>query len=117
MKWVVDAQLPRRLSRWVMQQGHDAVHTLDLPRGNHTTDEDIVELSLRQGRIVVTKDVDFVDSFLLKHRPEKLLVISTGNITNTALETLFHRHFQAIAEAFEKHEYLELTQTSWIVHE
>jgi len=117
MKWIVDAQLPRRLSRWIMQRGQDAVHTLDLPRGNRTTDDEIAELSLRQGRIVVTKDVDFVDSFLLKHRPEKLLVITTGNITNAALETLFHRNFQAIAQAFEEHDYLELTQTAWIIHE
>lgn len=117
MKWLVDAQLPRRLSWWIGQRGQDAVHTLDLPLGNRTPDEDIVELSLRQSRIVVTKDVDFVDSFLLKHRPEKLLVITTGNITNAALETLFHRNFQAIAEAFEGHDYLELTQSAWIIHE
>jgi hypothetical protein len=28
--------------------------------------------------VVVTKDTDFVDTFLLVHRPRKLLLISTG---------------------------------------
>ncbi len=34
MKFLVDAQLPRRLCIWLRQQGHDAVHTLDLDSGN-----------------------------------------------------------------------------------
>jgi predicted nuclease of predicted toxin-antitoxin system len=40
MKFVVDAQLPRRLARELAEFGHDAVHTLDLPAGNHTPDGD-----------------------------------------------------------------------------
>jgi predicted nuclease of predicted toxin-antitoxin system len=34
MKFLVDAQLPRRLARLLTATGHDAIHTLDLPRGN-----------------------------------------------------------------------------------
>jgi predicted nuclease of predicted toxin-antitoxin system len=29
--------------------------------------------------VVVTKDSDFVESFLLRHEPWKLLLLSTGN--------------------------------------
>jgi predicted nuclease of predicted toxin-antitoxin system len=36
MKFLADAQLPRRLARWLSAQGHDAVHTLELPAGNRT---------------------------------------------------------------------------------
>ena len=64
--------------------GHDTIHTLDLPDANRTTDAEINELSARDLRVVITKDTDFVDSFLLFHRPYKLLLISTGNITNTS---------------------------------
>lgn len=38
MKFLVDAQLPRHLSHWLKQRGHDSLHTLDLPDGNRTSD-------------------------------------------------------------------------------
>jgi predicted nuclease of predicted toxin-antitoxin system len=38
MKFLVDAQLPRRLAALLQQAGHDTIHTLDLPLGNRTTD-------------------------------------------------------------------------------
>jgi len=31
-------------------------------------------------RAVITKDEDFVDMFLLRHQPYKLLLVSTGNM-------------------------------------
>ena len=34
MEFLVDAQLPWRLARWLQSEGHDAVHTRDLPQGN-----------------------------------------------------------------------------------
>ncbi len=69
MKFVVDAQLPRRLARELAASGHDAVHTLDFPAANHTHDKEIVALAIRENRIVVTKDNDFVISFLLRGAP------------------------------------------------
>jgi len=83
MKLIVDAQLPRRLARELGASGRDARHTLDFPAGNRTPDEDIVAVSVREGRVVVSKDNDFVTSFLLKRLPPKLLLISTGNISTT----------------------------------
>jgi predicted nuclease of predicted toxin-antitoxin system len=89
MKFLVDAQLPRRLVSRLREAGHEAVHTLDLPLGNRTPDSVINELSFLEGYVVVTKDTDFVNSFLLQQRPSKLLLVSTGNIRNSELESLF----------------------------
>jgi predicted nuclease of predicted toxin-antitoxin system len=36
MKFLVDAQLPRRLIHRLREAGHDAIHTLDLPDGNRS---------------------------------------------------------------------------------
>ena len=80
MKILVDAQLPRRLVALLVRAGHDVIHTLDLPLGNRTIDTVINQLSLSEQRVVVTKDADFVDSFLLRQEPWKLLLVSTGNI-------------------------------------
>jgi predicted nuclease of predicted toxin-antitoxin system len=79
MNFLVDAHLPRRMTAWLSAAGCDAVHTLDLPDGNQSTDEQVNGLAEREGRVVVTKDADFVDSHLLRGRPPKLLMISTGN--------------------------------------
>jgi predicted nuclease of predicted toxin-antitoxin system len=116
MKFLVDAQLPRRLARRLGAAGHDAVHTLDLPDGNRTTDAEISRLADGEGRVVVTKDADFVTSFTLARRPAKLLVVSTGNITNAALEGLVVANLPAIVVAFDAHDYVELGRTALIIH-
>ncbi|NUQ06411.1 MAG: DUF5615 family PIN-like protein [Anaerolineae bacterium] len=89
MRFLVDAQLPRRLALATAAAGHDVIHTLDLPDGNTTSDSQINELSLRDQRVVVTKDSDFVSSLLVTQQPYKLLLVSTGNINRTAL--IVHR--------------------------
>ena len=88
MKFVVDAQLPRRVADEIRALGGDALHTLDMPAQNRTTDGEIVRFSRLETRVVVTKDSDFVDSFLLRGEPEKLLFITIGNIENNELVLL-----------------------------
>ena len=115
MKFLIDAQLPQRLARWLRSKGHDAVHTLDLPAGNRTTDAAINELSLSEQRIVVTKDGDFVDTFLLSQAPYRLLLISAGNISNPDLLTLIGENLEDIISAFETRKFVELGQGSLAV--
>lgn len=88
-RFLVDAHLPFRLVRLLRERGHDAVHTSELPRGNATPDREINALSLKEARVVVSKDADFVQSLILLGEPYKLLLVSTGNISNHALEALF----------------------------
>jgi predicted nuclease of predicted toxin-antitoxin system len=73
MKFLVDAQLPRRLARSLSAAEHDALHTLDLPLGNATSDRELCEVCLREQRVLVTKDADFTNSFFLKREPHRLL--------------------------------------------
>ncbi|OFZ68869.1 MAG: hypothetical protein A2V79_06355 [Betaproteobacteria bacterium RBG_16_56_24] len=65
MKFLVDAQLPRRFANWLNEAGHDALHTLDLPRKNFTPDYEVIARAKQDERIVVSKDADFVQSFLI----------------------------------------------------
>ena len=89
MKFIVDAQLPRKLAVFLQEKGFDALHTLDLPNKNATTDQEINELSLKQKRIVISKDIDFYDRYMQKLEPHKLLYVSTGNISTKKLLQLF----------------------------
>jgi predicted nuclease of predicted toxin-antitoxin system len=116
MKFLIDAQLPRRLARWLRARGHDAVHTLELTLQNRTPDSDLKEISLIEERIVITKDSEFVDSFVLKGMPYKLLLISTGNIKNADLELLFSQNLDWLVEAFEHHGFIEIDKTMVTIH-
>src|SRR5580692_4647073 len=108
MNFLVDAQLPRRMIAWLTAAGHNAIHTLDLPDGNRTTDEQVNDVADREQRVVVSKDADFVDSHLLRGRPSKLLLISTGNIGNRGLEALLVPLIPDVVREFQTHSFLEL---------
>lgn len=116
MKFIIDAQLPRRLVFVFRNAGHDAIHTLDLPQQNTTSDTEIINVAMQEDRVVVTKDADFVETFILSRRPPKLLVIATGNIRNAALDTLLLSALPAIVAALTTHDYLELTRQTLIIH-
>ena len=106
LRFLVDAQLPKRLANFLaFHTGCDCRHTLDLPAANQTQDGSITRLSMAEQRIVITKDADFVNSFLLHGQPYKLLLVSTGNISTNELLELF-RH----------HSYLELSRTLLVTH-
>ncbi|MDX6445936.1 MAG: hypothetical protein QOH71_3010 [Blastocatellia bacterium] len=116
MKFLVDAQLPRRLTAQFRQAGIEAIHTLDLPDANRTSDRIINELSTKEQYIVVTKDSDFVESFLLRREPWKLLLVSTGNISNSDLESLLQSGMVRIVEGFRTLDFIELSRDSIIFH-
>ena len=115
MNVLVDAQLPRRMATWLIAAGCDAVHTLDLPDGNRTTDEQVSEVADREQRVVISKDADFVDSHILRGRPARLLLVSTGNIANRDLEALMAPLIPDIVREFQSHSLLEFGRPGIIV--
>jgi len=117
VRFLIDAQLPRRLAASLNARGHDAIHTLDLPLGNRTPDREIIALADRQARVVVTKDDDFVQSFLVNDAPRRLLLLSTGNISNAHLERLFWTNLDTIVHGFDTCRFVELSQHALLIHE
>lgn len=95
--------------------GHNAVHTLDMPDANRTADDIVTKTADETGAVVVTKDADFVHSFLLKRQPAKLLLIATGNITNRDLDVLLSTHLDAIVAGLTTHDFVELTPNALIL--
>ena len=116
MNFLIDANLPRRLVRVFQGRGHDAVHTLDLPDGNATADSALLDYSEQNNCIITTKDSDFSTSFWLQGRPNKLLLISTGNIRNADLESLLVATFDQLIAELTENRFIELTREHIIVH-
>lgn len=116
MKFLIDAQLPRSLGGCFVAAGHEALHTLDLPDGNRTSDDDIIRHADRMDAVIVTKDQDFVDALILRGQPRRLLLISTGNIRNRERNDLLAPLISDPAGAFEHAAFVELTSDAWAVH-
>jgi len=67
------------------------------------------------GRVVFSKDADFILSHFLKESPLKLLVIATGNINNKELFSLFQRVLPELKVLFQTHRLIELSLTALII--
>ena len=116
MKFLVDAQLPARLSAMLDAAGHDAIHSSTLPNGNRSTDTEITTIADAEDRVVVTKDRDFRDPHLLRQKPRRLLLVMTGNISNADLLRIFRTNVTEIVATLEEVAFAELTSTRLIVH-
>jgi predicted nuclease of predicted toxin-antitoxin system len=68
VNFLVDAQLPPALARWIASQGHQASHVFDL--GFHTADDPVIwERARSESTVIISKDEDFVDHWLLSAEP------------------------------------------------
>lgn len=116
MKLLVDAQLPRRLARWLQQRGHDVIHTLDLAQRNRTPDASLLSLANGEQRVLLTKDADFQITHELGQGPPKLLLVSTGNIGNKELLGLFAKHEDTLFDLLDQYAFIELNRSQLIIH-
>ena len=108
MDFFVDAQLPTALKLWLIRQGHGCTHALDLPEKDRTPDSEIVRTVTAEDRILISKDSDFLKLKLLTGVPQRLLIITTGNITNRDLIISFEKNFESALRLFESFEIVEL---------
>jgi predicted nuclease of predicted toxin-antitoxin system len=116
VRFLIDAQLPRRLAVQLSALGHDAIHTLDLPEGNRTSDQLICARADATDAAVVTKDADFVINRTLHGSPQRLLVIATGNIANPDLIHLIETNLDLIESALKTPAHVELGRESLVIH-
>ncbi len=116
MKFLIDAQFPYRLKTWLVANNFDAIHTSDLPKQNLTEDNEIAHIADHTQRIVITKDSDFLKLKILRNIPQKLLLITTGNIGNNELLALFERNFAKAIQLFASYEVVEINNSFVIGH-
>ena len=117
MRFIVDAQLPKALSDFLNYKGCSSVHTSELPDQNRTKDIYISKLANEENRIVISKDVDFLESFLIKSEPQKLIIVKTGNISNKHLMKIFEDNFTLILAMISRSNLIEISSTEIAEHE
>lgn len=83
-RFIVDAQLPPALARWLVANGHDAEHVFDFG-GDGTTDAQIWMRARDTAAIILTKDEDFSVRALRDPDGPQIVWVRVGNTRRTAL--------------------------------
>jgi predicted nuclease of predicted toxin-antitoxin system len=108
VKFLIDAHLPPSLCRALAAEGHDAIQTSSLPDGNATTDQTIRSVAAAQGRVLVTKDLDFFDGLVLYGAPPHLVLVRCGDVRKRALVALVVSQLEAIASGLDSGDLVEV---------
>jgi predicted nuclease of predicted toxin-antitoxin system len=100
MKFLVDAQLPPALARWLSASGHDASHVADL--GMKTAKDHIIWNEVSEKSVVlITKDDDFIELARIKPGP-KIIWVRIGNSTRKHLLEKFEKALPALEAALQQ---------------
>ena len=97
---IIDTQLPPSLAEFFRRRGIDATHVVNYPLGALTQDDEIISIATNERRIIVTKDFDFFDYYMLKNFPPAILLLQFGNIKNSELFILVDNHLDTIRKVF-----------------
>jgi predicted nuclease of predicted toxin-antitoxin system len=108
VKFLLDAHLPPSLVRALADRGHDAIHTSTLSAGNATTDEALRAVAVDQGRVLVTKDLDFFDGLVLRGAPPKLVLGRCGNLRKRDLVALVLAQLDGLVAGLNDGDLVEL---------
>lgn len=66
LKFIIDTQLPPSLALRLNEFGFDAIHTSYFKNGHLISDSGIRTIAIEENRIIITKDSDFFDYYILK---------------------------------------------------
>jgi len=104
LKFFVDTQLPPSLAEFFRRRNFNATHVIDYPSGVLTNDKEIIKIAKLENRIVVTKDSDFFDNYILNGYPPSVFLLQLGNIKNSELFSIIDNRLDKIKSIFEKYE-------------
>jgi predicted nuclease of predicted toxin-antitoxin system len=103
MKFLVDAQLPPGLCRWLEARGHSAVHVVEVLAGE-TPDREVAGYAAANDLILISKDEDFLTRYPPVHY--RLVWVRVGNATNRALTVWLEARWDGVVAALEAGERL-----------
>ena len=84
MRFLVDAQLPPALARWLAERGHVAEHVADVGLLS-SSDSEIWRYAIEHDAALITKDEDFADLVALGGPAPVIVWVRVGNTTRRAL--------------------------------
>lgn len=105
MRFLVDAQLPPALARWLVERGHDAEHVMHCGLQS-APDREIWDFAAESGAVVVTKDEDFAQHKALSQSGPPIVWVRLPNSRRRDLLDWFEKALPDIIDALERGETL-----------
>lgn len=106
MKVLCDVHISYKICNLLNALGHKTVHVNHILNKSETTDIEICKYADENDFIVITKDVDFKNSFLINQTPKKLIKINLGNISNQELIHIIEDNLDIISNLYFKRNFL-----------
>ena len=103
MKFLVDANLPAALARWLESEGHEAQHVSDLGM-ERSPDREIWARARELEACVVTKDEDFILLQALDRAGPAIVWIRIGNAVRSVLVRRLPLLWPAVISSIERGE-------------
>jgi predicted nuclease of predicted toxin-antitoxin system len=100
LRFLVDTQLPPALASYIGAKGYDSIHTTSFKDGHLLQDKAISDIAIKENRIIVTKDHDFLERFAIHGSPPRVLLLQFGNISNPNLIGYFERETDRLMSLF-----------------
>ncbi|MFI5014449.1 MAG: DUF5615 family PIN-like protein [Hyphomicrobiales bacterium] len=104
-RFIVDAQLPPALARWLVDRGHEAEHVADRQMQT-ASDAAIWEFALRAAAVIITKDEDFAQRKALSDTGPVVIWIRLPNTRRRELLARFEAVLPHVLSALERGETL-----------
>ena len=101
MRFLVDAQLPPALARWLTANGHTAEHVGDVGM-QAASDTAIWDYALREDMAIITKDEDFAQRKALTQSGPAVIWVRWPNTRRSHLLAWFTTALPAILSTLER---------------
>ncbi len=96
MKFLCDVHVSYKLVKYLRALSIETSHVNEILNKWHTTDKDICSYADKIDLIVITKDADFRNSFLINNTPKKLVKVNLGNISTRVFIEVISNNLDAI---------------------
>ena len=98
MRFLCDVHISYKLKRFLQGKGYYCIHINEVLLKDRTSDYDIAAYCNEENLILISKDEDFLDTYLIKRLPSKLIKIHLGNISTLKLIDIVDNALSTIEE-------------------
>ena len=97
MKFLLDVHISFKIQKFLIHDCHcEAIHINNILNGFYSSDDQIASFADQNGLTVITKDIDFRNTYFLKQTPSRIIRVCLGNINNQDLIRLLKKHWSTI---------------------
>jgi predicted nuclease of predicted toxin-antitoxin system len=105
VRFLVDAQLPPALARWIEAQGETAAHVADLGLVP-SSDDEVRQAAIARGAVIVTKDEDFAVRGQVGQPSARIVWVRSGNLRRIELLRRWAELWPSVRAALDRGEVL-----------